>query len=123
MASIIDKLLRAGEGRLLRKLQSIAAEVNALEANFQALTDEELHNETAALRQRFAEGETLENAQRRGRARVGERPVRRLLAEPDAQVPATLDGESRDRRVEDRPAEHGGTPRQRARAAAGAAPD
>ncbi len=78
MASIIDKLLRAGEGRLLRKLQSIAAEVNALEPNFQALTDEELHGETAALRQRFAEGETLDDLLPEAFAAVREASVRTL---------------------------------------------
>ena len=78
MASIIDKLLRAGEGRLLRKLQSTAAEVNALEPNFQALTDEELHSETAALRQRFAEGETLDDLLPEAFAAVREASVRTL---------------------------------------------
>ena len=78
MASFIDKLLRAGEGRLLRKLQSTAAEVNALEANFQALTDEELHNETASLRQRFAEGETLDDLLPEAFAAVREASVRTL---------------------------------------------
>ena len=78
MASIIDKLLRAGEGRLLRKLQSIAAEVNALEPNFQALTDEELHGETAALRQRYAEGETLDDLLPEAFAAVREASVRTL---------------------------------------------
>jgi preprotein translocase subunit SecA len=78
LASIIDKLLRAGEGRLLRKLQSTAAEVNALEANFQALTDEELHNETAVLRQRFAEGETLDDLLPEAFAAVREASVRTL---------------------------------------------
>ena len=78
MASIIDKLLRAGEGRLLRKLQSTADEVNALEPNFQALTDEELHNETAALRQRFAEGETLDDLLPEAFAAVREASVRTL---------------------------------------------
>jgi len=78
LASFIDKLLRAGEGRLLRKLQSTAAEVNALEADFQALTDEELHNETAALRQRFAEGETLDDLLPEAFAAVREASVRTL---------------------------------------------
>jgi preprotein translocase subunit SecA len=78
LASIIDKLLRAGEGRLLRKLQSTAAEVNALEPNFQALTDEELHSETAALRQRFAEGETLDDLLPEAFAAVREASVRTL---------------------------------------------
>ena len=78
MASFIDKLLRAGEGRLLRKLQSTADEVNALEADFQALTDEELHNETTALRQRFAEGESLDDLLPEAFAAVREASVRTL---------------------------------------------
>ena len=59
--SIIDKLLRAGEGKLLRKLQSIAQEVNALEQNFVGLTDEELRDETRQFRERYAAGETLDD--------------------------------------------------------------
>jgi preprotein translocase subunit SecA len=59
--SIIDKLLRAGEGKLLRKLQSIAQEVNALEQNFVGLTDEELRDETRQFRERYAGGETLDD--------------------------------------------------------------
>jgi preprotein translocase subunit SecA len=78
LASFIDKLLRAGEGRLLRKLQSTADEVNALEADFQALTDEELHNETTALRQRFAEGESLDDLLPEAFAAVREASVRTL---------------------------------------------
>ncbi|MDX6200854.1 MAG: preprotein translocase subunit SecA, partial [Frankiales bacterium] len=36
---VLDKLLRIGEGRILRKLQSIADQVNALEEDFVGLTD------------------------------------------------------------------------------------
>ena len=61
MASILDKLLRAGEGKLLKKLSSIAQEVNALEQNFVELTDEELRDETRQFRERFAAGETLDH--------------------------------------------------------------
>ena len=60
MASFLDKLLRAGEGKLLKKLASIAEEVNALEPNFQTLTDEELRDETRSFRERYAAGETLD---------------------------------------------------------------
>jgi preprotein translocase subunit SecA len=52
LASIFDKLLRAGEGKLVRKLEAIAAEVNALEPSYQALSDEELKGETVNLRER-----------------------------------------------------------------------
>ena len=56
----IDKLLRAGEGRTLKKLQGIAAQVNALESDFEKLTDEELREETAGFRERLDAGATLD---------------------------------------------------------------
>ena len=61
MANILDKVLRIGEGRTLRKLESYARAINALEEGFTHLTDEELRGETAEFRERFAEGETLDH--------------------------------------------------------------
>jgi preprotein translocase subunit SecA len=61
LVAILDKLLRAGEGKLLKKLQGIANEVNALEPNFQSLSDEELRDETRSLRERYASGESLDD--------------------------------------------------------------
>nr|MCU0284517.1 preprotein translocase subunit SecA [Candidatus Nanopelagicales bacterium] len=58
---IIDKILRAGEGRTLRKLEGVAAQVNALEPAFEAMSDEELKALTPQYRQRLAEGETLDH--------------------------------------------------------------
>jgi len=60
LATIIDKILRAGEGRILAKLRNYAAAVNALEDNFTSLTDDELRNETNVLRERYAAGESLD---------------------------------------------------------------
>ena len=61
MANIIDKVLRAGEGRLLAKLRNYATAVNSLEGSFSALSDAELRGETAALRERYAAGESLDD--------------------------------------------------------------
>jgi preprotein translocase subunit SecA len=61
VASILDKVLRVGEGRILRKLEQYAAAVNELEPGFTSLTDAELRNETADFRKRYAEGETLDH--------------------------------------------------------------
>ncbi|GAA4165455.1 preprotein translocase subunit SecA [Gryllotalpicola daejeonensis] len=61
MASVLEKVLRVGEGRLLRKLEGYARAVNALEDDFKELTDDELKNETVELRERYAEGETLDD--------------------------------------------------------------
>lgn len=61
MPNIIDKLLRAGEGRVLARLRNYANAINALEDNFTGLTDEELRNETATLRDRYGAGESLDD--------------------------------------------------------------
>ena len=61
MANIIDKVLRAGEGRLLAKLRNYAKSVNELEESFASLTDDELKGETATLRERYAAGESLDD--------------------------------------------------------------
>ena len=59
--SIFDKLLRAGEGKVLKKLQGIAEQVNALESHVADLTDAELRGLTDEYKARLAEGETLDD--------------------------------------------------------------
>ena len=58
---ILDKLLRAGEGKTLRTLDSIARQVNAIEDDFVAMTDEELKALTGEYRTRLDNGETLDD--------------------------------------------------------------
>src|SRR5262252_9108219 len=58
--AIIDKVLRAGEGKTLRKLHRITEQVNSIEEDYEALTDAELRALTDEFRQRFADGETLD---------------------------------------------------------------
>ncbi|HLS40937.1 MAG TPA: preprotein translocase subunit SecA [Ornithinicoccus sp.] len=60
MPKLFEKILRAGEGRTLRRLEAIARQVNALEPDFEALTDAELREETDKFRARLADGETLD---------------------------------------------------------------
>ena len=78
MASVINKLLRAGEGRILAKLRNYVAAVNALEENFKQLTDDELRGETEALRERYAAGESLDDLLPEAFAAVREASVRTL---------------------------------------------
>ena len=40
MAAIVDRLFRAGEGKILRKLENLAQQVNLIEDGFVSLTDE-----------------------------------------------------------------------------------
>ena len=44
--SIFEKILRAGEGRMIRRLQAIANAVNSLEESYTELTDDELRELT-----------------------------------------------------------------------------
>ena len=44
MVKIVEKLLRAGEGRIVKKLENIADQVNAIEEDFEKLSDAELRD-------------------------------------------------------------------------------
>ncbi|HEU4909593.1 MAG TPA: preprotein translocase subunit SecA [Propionibacteriaceae bacterium] len=57
----MDRLLRFGEGKLLKQLGNIAKQVNAIEDDFVAMSDEELRGQTAEFRGRYDNGETLES--------------------------------------------------------------
>ncbi|UNK69685.1 preprotein translocase subunit SecA [Microbacterium sp. H1-D42] len=78
MANPLEKLLRAGEGRILRRLKQVAKAVNALEDDFEKLTDDELRGETAELRARFEKGETLDQLMPEAFAAVREAARRTL---------------------------------------------
>jgi preprotein translocase subunit SecA len=58
---VIDKILRAGEGKVLRKLKRIAAQVNSIEEDFVEMSDAELRELTDKYKERLAEGETLDD--------------------------------------------------------------
>ncbi len=58
---ILDKILRAGEGKIIRSLEGIARQVNAIEEDFVAMSDEELRGLTADYRERLDEGESLDD--------------------------------------------------------------
>ncbi|MBX3068380.1 MAG: preprotein translocase subunit SecA, partial [Cryobacterium sp.] len=87
MANVLERVLRLGEGRLLRKLERYARSVGHLEEDFKTLTDEELRGETAQFRQRFENGETLDELLPEAFAAVREAAVRTLSMRPyDVQV-------------------------------------
>jgi hypothetical protein len=70
----MEKLLRAGEGRVVKRLENIAAQVNAIEEDFEKLTDAELRAETDKFRERLAAGETLDRSCPRPSRPCGRRP-------------------------------------------------
>jgi len=57
----MEKVLRLGEGRRLKRLAQQADYIASLEPDFQKLSDEELRATTAALRERLANGESLDD--------------------------------------------------------------
>jgi preprotein translocase subunit SecA len=59
--SFFEKILRAGEGRMLRRLEAIATAVNSIEENYEDLSDAELRALTDQYRERLADGATLDD--------------------------------------------------------------
>jgi preprotein translocase subunit SecA len=59
--SVFTKVLRAGEGKKVRRLQELVAPINDLEPEMQALTDAALAHKTVEFRERLDAGETLDD--------------------------------------------------------------
>src|ERR1700758_2692594 len=59
--TILDSILRAGEGRILRQLKRIAEQINSVEEDFVAMTDADLRAMTDEFKQRYEDGESLDN--------------------------------------------------------------
>ena len=61
MVDIVDKALRMGEGRQIKKLEHVAEAVNKLEDQMVVMSDDELKGQTAKFKERLANGETLDD--------------------------------------------------------------
>ena len=61
MVAILDKILRAGEGRIVKQLAKIADQVNKLESVISPLTDDQLRAKTEEFRTRYGAGEELDD--------------------------------------------------------------
>ena len=57
--SVFAKILRAGEGRKVKRLAEIVPEINAYEPELQALSDDALKHKTVEFRERLHNGEDL----------------------------------------------------------------
>jgi len=83
----LEKVLRLGEGRRLKRLQAQAEYVATLEPDFEPLSDEELAAKTLEFKQRYENGETLEELLFEAYAAVREAAKRALGQRPfDVQV-------------------------------------
>ena len=58
---LLDKLLRAGEGRAVRELEKIAQQVNKFENSISALDDSALRGKTDEFKERVNKGESLDS--------------------------------------------------------------
>ncbi len=61
MPAILDRIMRAGEGRILKELSKTVVKVNSFEAATVALSDEELRAKTDEFKARYAKGESLDD--------------------------------------------------------------
>ncbi|HEY2214422.1 MAG TPA: preprotein translocase subunit SecA, partial [Acidimicrobiales bacterium] len=59
--SVFTKVLRAGEGKKVRRLSDLVPMIGALEPEMQALSDAELQHKTVEFRERLNNGETLDD--------------------------------------------------------------
>ena len=61
MPAFFDKLMRAGEGRILRELSKVVVVVNAHEPRIAEMSDSQLRAQTELFKDRFSKGETLDD--------------------------------------------------------------
>ena len=61
MAKIFDRIMRAGEGKILRDLSKVVDQVNSFEAAISPLSDAQLREKTNEFKSRFASGESLDD--------------------------------------------------------------
>ncbi len=87
MPAMLDKLLRAGEGKRAKQLQTVVDAVNARSDEAAAFSDAELRAKTDEFRSRLEDGETLDDLQAEVFAVVREAAWRVLRERPfDVQV-------------------------------------
>ncbi|MGC5563420.1 preprotein translocase subunit SecA [Streptomyces sp. FR-108] len=85
--SVLSKIMRAGEGKILRKLHRIADQVKSIEEDFVDLSDAELRALTDEYKQRYADGESLDDLLPEAFATVREAAKRALGQRPyDVQI-------------------------------------
>ena len=61
MAAVLDRILRAGEGKALKKLGKLVEKTNAFESSISNLSDLELQNKTTEFKNRISNGESLDD--------------------------------------------------------------
>jgi preprotein translocase subunit SecA len=84
---VLSKLLRLGEGRMVKRLKGVADYVNTLSDDVEKLSDEELRAKTEEFKKRYIDGESLDELMPEGFAVAREAAWRVLSQRPfDVQV-------------------------------------
>jgi len=76
--ALLKKILRAGEGKTLKRLQHLVGDVNAFEPDMERFSDEALRAKTAEFKTRLGAGETLADIEAEAFAVVREAAKRTL---------------------------------------------
>ena len=85
--AVLDRIIRIGEGREIRRLEKVVTLTNSLEEVYRDFTDEELRALTDEFKERIAEGETLDSIMPEAFAAVREASSRTLgLRHFDVQI-------------------------------------
>ena len=113
------QLLRAGEGKKLKALAWLVPDINALEPEMQALSDDALRAKTAEFRQRLDNGEDLDDllieafaVDARGRQRVDRPAPLRRAAHGRRGAALRLGRRDEDRRGQDPRVDPAGLPQR-----------
>ena len=61
MVAVLDRILRAGEGKALKKLAKLAEQTNSFENSISALADSQLQAKTEEFKNRISNGESLDD--------------------------------------------------------------
>ncbi|MBP6147519.1 MAG: preprotein translocase subunit SecA [Candidatus Planktophila sp.] len=61
MSKLLDRIMRAGEGKILRELSKVVDKVNSFESSIAPLSDDALRAKTDEFKGRYAQGETLDD--------------------------------------------------------------
>jgi preprotein translocase subunit SecA len=77
---VLNRLLRAGEGKMVKRLRAIADHIDTLEDDVVNLTDAELRGKTAEFKRRHADGESLDDLLPEAFA-VGREAAKRVLGQ------------------------------------------
>ena len=85
MSRLFDKVLRAGEGKILRRLEAVADLVDQIEDDFVGMSDDELRGLTEEYKQRYADGESLDDLMPEAFATVRE-AAKRVLGQRHYKV-------------------------------------